>query len=84
MSTGVHPFLRILTDVSRSGKPVAEVSHSGQNVPFDLDFTGVLKWVRQEASFLLEGDINNPRFSLNEALATGMAAARAESLGVSI
>ena len=35
-------------------------------------------------NFLLEGDINNPRFSLNEAFATRMASAMAEGLGVSI
>lgn len=90
--------------MSRSGKPVAEVSHPGHNVPFDFDLTGVLKGVRQDGgiavaawaeaatkdsavkavSFLLEGDIHNPRFSLNEAFATRMASVMAESLGVSI
>jgi hypothetical protein len=34
--------------------------------------------------FTLEGDINNPQFSLNEAFATRMASSMAESLGVSI
>jgi hypothetical protein len=35
-------------------------------------------------NFLLEGDLGNPRFSLNEAFATRMASAMAEGLGVSI
>ncbi len=34
--------------------------------------------------FTLEGDINNPHFSLNEAFATRMASALAEGLGVSV
>ncbi len=35
-------------------------------------------------NFVLEGDINNPQFSLNEAFSTRLASAMAESLGVSI
>jgi hypothetical protein len=35
-------------------------------------------------NFVLEGDINNPQFSLNEAFSTRMASAMAENLGVSI
>jgi hypothetical protein len=35
-------------------------------------------------NFLLEGDINNPQFSLNEALSTRMASSMAETLGVSL
>jgi len=35
-------------------------------------------------NFTLEGDINNPRFALNEAFATRMASSMAESMGVSI
>jgi hypothetical protein len=34
--------------------------------------------------FLIEGDINTPQFSLNEAFATRMAASLASTLGVSI
>lgn len=34
--------------------------------------------------FVLEGDLNNPRFSLNETLATRVASSMAEGLGVSI
>ena len=34
--------------------------------------------------FTLEGDINNPQFSLNEAFATRMASALADGLGVSV
>jgi hypothetical protein len=34
--------------------------------------------------FIIEGDINNPKFSLNEALSVRMAASMAETLGVSI
>jgi hypothetical protein len=55
MSTGTHPFLRILADVSRSGKPVAEVSHPGHNVPFDFDFAGVLKRVWQNGRLAVAG-----------------------------
>jgi hypothetical protein len=39
---------------------------------------------RITVNFILEGDINNPRFSLNEAFSTRMAASMAETLGVSI
>ena len=35
-------------------------------------------------NFVLEGDINNPQFSLNEALSTQLAASMAETLGVSL
>lgn len=35
-------------------------------------------------NFILEGDINNPQFALNEAFATRIASSMAESLGVSI
>jgi hypothetical protein len=35
-------------------------------------------------NFLLKGDINNPRFSFNEAFTARMASAMAEGLGVSI
>jgi hypothetical protein len=35
-------------------------------------------------NFVLEGDINNPQFSLNEALTTQLAASMAETLGVSL
>ena len=35
-------------------------------------------------SFVLEGDIDNPRFSLNEALSTRLAFSMAETLGVSL
>jgi Domain of Unknown Function (DUF748) len=35
-------------------------------------------------SFVLEGDVNNPQFSLNETLATRLASSMAESLGVSL
>jgi len=35
-------------------------------------------------NFLLEGDVNNPRFSLNETLTTRLASSMAESLGVSL
>jgi hypothetical protein len=35
-------------------------------------------------NFVLEGDINNPRFSLNEALSTRLASSMAETLGVSL
>ncbi|HYB75259.1 MAG TPA: DUF748 domain-containing protein [Candidatus Sulfotelmatobacter sp.] len=34
--------------------------------------------------FVLEGDINNPQFSLNEALSTRLASSMAETLGVSL
>ncbi|MCX5732822.1 MAG: DUF748 domain-containing protein [candidate division NC10 bacterium] len=34
--------------------------------------------------FIIEGDINNPQFSLNEAFSTRMAASMAKTLGVSI
>ncbi|HEX7550474.1 MAG TPA: DUF748 domain-containing protein [Candidatus Methylomirabilis sp.] len=34
--------------------------------------------------FIIEGDINNPQFSLNEAFSTRMAVSMAETLGVSI
>ena len=34
--------------------------------------------------FIIEGDINNPQFSLNEALSTRMAVSMAETLGVNI
>jgi uncharacterized protein involved in outer membrane biogenesis len=39
---------------------------------------------RISVQFVLEGDLSNPRFSLNEAFATRMAASMAESLGVSL
>jgi hypothetical protein len=39
---------------------------------------------RIAVNFVIEGDINNPQFSVNEALATRMAASMAETLGVSI
>jgi hypothetical protein len=35
-------------------------------------------------NFVLEGDINNPQFSLNEAFTTQLAASMAETLGVSL
>ena len=35
-------------------------------------------------NFVLEGDINNPQFSLNEALTTQLASSMAETLGVSL
>ena len=35
-------------------------------------------------TFLLEGDVNNPQFSLNEALSTRLAFSMAEALGVSL
>lgn len=35
-------------------------------------------------SFVIEGDVNNPRFALNEAFATRIASSLAENLGVSI
>jgi hypothetical protein len=35
-------------------------------------------------NFLIEGDINNPQFTIREALATRMASGMAETLGVSI
>jgi hypothetical protein len=35
-------------------------------------------------NFVIEGDINNPQFSLQEAFATRMAAGMAEILGLSI
>ncbi len=35
-------------------------------------------------NFVLEGDINNPQFSLNEALSTRLASSMAETLGVSL
>jgi uncharacterized protein involved in outer membrane biogenesis len=35
-------------------------------------------------NFILEGDINNPRFALNEAFATRIASSMADSMGVSI
>lgn len=35
-------------------------------------------------NFVLEGDINNPQFSLNEALTTRLASSMAETLGVSL
>jgi hypothetical protein len=46
MAVGVNehrraPLLCILADVSRSGKPGAEVSHPGHNVPFKTEFRGV-------------------------------------------
>lgn len=37
-----------------------------------------------EVKFILEGDINNPQFALNEAFATRIASSMAESMGVSI
>jgi hypothetical protein len=39
---------------------------------------------RIAVQFVLEGDISNPKFSLNEAFSTRMAASVAESLGVSL
>jgi hypothetical protein len=39
---------------------------------------------RLTVNFVLEGDINNPQFSLNEAFSRRMAASMAESLGVSL
>jgi hypothetical protein len=35
-------------------------------------------------SFVLEGDLDDPQFTLNEAFATRLASAIAESLGVSL
>jgi uncharacterized protein involved in outer membrane biogenesis len=35
-------------------------------------------------NFVLEGDVNNPQFSLNETLSTRLASSMAESLGVSL
>ena len=35
-------------------------------------------------NFIIEGDVNNPQFALNEAFATRVASAMAENLGVSI
>jgi hypothetical protein len=35
-------------------------------------------------NFVLEGDVNNPQFSLNETLTTRLASSMAESLGVSL
>ncbi len=37
-----------------------------------------------EVSFVIEGDVSNPRFALNEAFATRIASTLAENLGVSI
>ena len=37
-----------------------------------------------EVNFVVEGDLNNPRFTLNEAFATRVASTLAENLGVSI
>lgn len=37
-----------------------------------------------DVHFVLEGDINNPQFSLNEALTTRLASSMAETLGVSL
>ena len=37
-----------------------------------------------EVHFVIEGDLNNPRFALNEAFATRIASALAEKLGVSL
>ncbi len=39
---------------------------------------------RISVNFVLEGDINNPQFSLNEALSTRVASSMAETLGVSL
>ncbi len=39
---------------------------------------------RIAVNFVLEGDIDNPQFTLNEAFATRMASAMAENLGVSL
>ncbi len=39
---------------------------------------------RIEVNFVIEGDVNNPRFALNEAFATRIASSLAENLGVSI
>jgi uncharacterized protein involved in outer membrane biogenesis len=39
---------------------------------------------RIAVKFVLEGDISNPKFSLNEALSTRLGASMAESLGVSL
>ena len=47
---------------------------------------GALKNRRGEidVSFVLEGNLDDPQFSLNEALATRLASSLAESLGVSL
>ena len=39
---------------------------------------------RIEVNFAIEGDLNNPRFTLNEAFATRIASTLAENLGASI
>jgi hypothetical protein len=44
----------------------------------------ILRDNRITMNFVLEGDINNPQFSPNEALTTRVAASMAETLGVSI
>jgi uncharacterized protein involved in outer membrane biogenesis len=51
--------------------------------------SAVLAYLRDKnnritVDFTLEGDINNPQFSLNEAFATRLASSMAEGLGVSI
>jgi hypothetical protein len=54
-----------------------------------LPHAGVVNFLKNKddkiaVNFLIEGDINNPQFALNEAFATRLASSLAENLGGSI
>ena len=78
----------VIVNVS-SSLPVCD-AQSGGHAPF-VTFMGVPREVvvaclkdkdnKIAVSFVLEGDVNNPQFSLNETLATRLASSMAGSLG---
>lgn len=71
--------------VTLSGLKLSSSSGSFMGVPRQM-VLGLLKNENDQISikFTLEGDLDNPRFSLNEAFATRLASGMAEVLGVSL
>lgn len=64
-------------------------AHGALDTFMGLPRSGVVSFLKNKddkiaVNFLLEGDINNPQFTLNEAFATRVASSLAETLGVSI
>lgn len=68
-----------------SGLKLASSSGSFMGVPRSM-VLGLLKNEKDQISikFVLDGDLNNPHFSLNETMSTRLAAGMAETLGVSL
>ncbi len=64
-------------------------AHGAMDTFLGVPRTAVVSFLKNKdnqiaMNFVLEGDINNPHFTLNEALSTRLASSLAESLGVSI